>query len=70
MTRRVVVTGMSVVTALGLDLGEFWDRLCAGKSGVAKIERFESMDFKVHFGGEVKDFRAEDHIDPDRKSVV
>ncbi len=64
MTRRVVVTGMSVVTALGLDLGEFWDRLCAGKSGVAKIERFESMDFKVHFGGEVKDFRAEDHIDP------
>jgi 3-oxoacyl-[acyl-carrier-protein] synthase II len=64
MTRRVVVTGMSVVTALGSELEEFWDRLCAGKSGIAKIDRFDSADFKVHFGGEIKDFRPEAYLDP------
>lgn len=64
MTRRVVVTGMSVVTALGLEVAEFWERLCAGKSGIARIGRFDSSDFKVHFGGEVKDFKPETWIDP------
>ena len=40
MSRRVVVTGMSVITALGSEIPEFWDRLCAGKSGVGRLERF------------------------------
>lgn len=64
MSRRVVVTGMSVITALGLEIPEFWDRLCAGKSGVSRLERFDCSDFKVNFGGEVKEFRPEDHFDP------
>lgn len=63
MARRVVVTGMSIITALGLDLSEFWERLCAGKSGVSRLERFDCSDFKVNFGGEVKDFRPEEHFD-------
>jgi len=63
MARRVVVTGMSVVTALGSDLPEFWDRLCAGKSGVSRLERFDCSDFKVNFGGEIKDFKPEEHFD-------
>jgi 3-oxoacyl-[acyl-carrier-protein] synthase II len=63
MTRRVVVTGMSVVTALGCELGEFWERLCAGKSGISRLERFDCAEFKVNFGGEVKDFDAADHLD-------
>lgn len=63
MARRVVVTGMSVVTALGSEVPEFWDKLCAGKSGIGRLERFDSSDFKVNFGGEVKDFRPEDHFD-------
>ena len=63
MARRVVVTGMSVVTALGSEVPEFWEKLCAGKSGVSRLERFDCSDFKVNFGGEVKDFRPEDHFD-------
>lgn len=63
MARRVVVTGMSVVTALGSELPEFWERLCAGKSGVGRLERFDCSDFKVNFGGEIKDFKPEDHFD-------
>lgn len=60
MTRRVVVTGAAVVTALGFETSEFWDRLCAGKSGVSTIQRFDTTDFKVRFGGEIKDFNPED----------
>ena len=63
MARRVVVTGMSVVTALGSNLPEFWERLCAGKSGVSRLERFDCSDFKVNFGGEVKDFKPEEHFE-------
>lgn len=63
MARRVVVTGMSVVTALGSEVPGFWEKLCAGKSGISRLERFDCSDFKVNFGGEVKDFRPEDHFD-------
>jgi len=63
MSRRVVVTGMSVITALGSEINEFWERLCAGKSGVGRLGRFDCSDFKVDFGGEVKDFRPDDHFD-------
>jgi len=64
MTRRVVVTGVSVVTALGCETAEFWDKLCAGKSGVSHLERFDCSEFKVHFGGEVKDFDPSDCLPP------
>lgn len=61
MRRRVVVTGVSVVTALGLDVSEFWDKICAGKSGIGPLERFDCSDYKVRFGGEVKDFNAAEY---------
>src|SRR5260370_41629593 len=62
MTRRVGVTGMSVVTALGFEISEFWDKLCAGKSGVSLLERFDCSEFKVRFGGEIKDFDPTDCV--------
>lgn len=65
MTRRVVVTGMSVVTALGLELDEFWEKLCAGKSGIGPLQRFDPSDFKVRFGGEIKDFDPTEFV-PER----
>ena len=53
MPRRVVITGMGVVTALGDTLDRFWHALCAGQSGVAPLTLFDTTDFKVHFGGQV-----------------
>jgi len=64
MTRRVVITGMGTVNALSCDLQAFWRALCAGKSGVGPIEQFDTKDFRVHFGGEVKHFHPEDVIEP------
>jgi 3-oxoacyl-[acyl-carrier-protein] synthase II len=56
MRRRVVITGVGVVTGLGWDLERFWHDLCAGKSGVGPITLFDTTEFKVHFGGQVRDF--------------
>jgi 3-oxoacyl-[acyl-carrier-protein] synthase II len=69
MTRRVVVTGAGVVTALGNELADFWERICAGKSGVGQLKRFETTDFKVTIGGEIRDFEPDEHLDLDGKEI-
>jgi 3-oxoacyl-[acyl-carrier-protein] synthase II len=61
--RRVVVTGVGVVSPLGTGNGKNWDALVAGKSGIASITRFDTTDLPVKIAGEVKDFVAEEFID-------
>jgi 3-oxoacyl-[acyl-carrier-protein] synthase II len=56
MRRRVVITGMGVVTALGRDLETYWSSLLEGRSGVAPLTLFDTTPFKVHFGGQVHDW--------------
>ena len=67
MTRRVVITGMGVVTPLSNDVKSYWAALLAGKSGVGPIELIKVDQYKVRFGGEVKGFDANQHMD--RKMV-
>jgi len=55
-SRRVVITGMGVVTSLGVSLDSFWEALCAGRSGVGPLTLFDTTEFKVHFGGQVRDW--------------
>ncbi|NOX56408.1 MAG: beta-ketoacyl-ACP synthase II [Planctomycetes bacterium] len=69
MSRRVVVTGIGVITPLGCELSEYWDRVCAGKSGIGPVRRFDCSEFKVRFGGEVRDFDATEHMPIDGKEV-
>lgn len=57
--RRVVVTGLSAVTPVGLSVAESWENILAGKSGVAPITSFDVTDFPVRFGASVKDFDVE-----------
>lgn len=56
MTRRVVITGMGTVNPLAKDVPSYWKALCRGQSGIRPIEQFDTSEFKVHFGGEVKGF--------------
>lgn len=56
MARRVVITGMGVVTELGTTLKDFWTNLVAGKSGVGPLTLFDTTAFKVHFGGQVNNW--------------
>jgi 3-oxoacyl-[acyl-carrier-protein] synthase II len=62
MTRRVVVTGMGTVNPLAQNVPDFWRGLLAGHSGIAPITQFDTTAFKVHFGGEVKDWKGESHL--------
>ena len=62
MERRVVVTGLGLITPLGIGVEETWSALCAGKSGIAEITRFDASDFNTKIAGEVKDFQAEDFL--------
>ncbi len=69
MARRVVVTGIGVVSPLGCEVSEYWDNICAGKSGIGPVTRFDCSEFKVRFGGEVRDFNAAEHMPIDAKEV-
>jgi len=63
MARRVVVTGVGLVTPLGTGVDKTWNALCEGKSGIAPITRFDASDFMVQIAAEVKDFQADEFID-------
>ena len=54
--RRVVITGIGCVTALAESGHDLFDALCAGKSGISKIESFDTTEYPVKFGGEAKQF--------------
>lgn len=69
MLHRVVVTGLGVVSSLGCEIPEFWDQICAGKSGVMTIRRFDCSNFKVNFGGEVQGFDLTEHMEILEKDV-
>lgn len=61
--RRVVVTGVGVVSALGTGLEKNWQALTNGQSGIATITRFDASQLPTQIAGEVRDFNAEDWID-------
>jgi 3-oxoacyl-[acyl-carrier-protein] synthase II len=61
--RRVVITGLGCITALGETAGVFFEALCQGKSGIATIESFDTSAYPVHFGGEVKQFDVTKYIE-------
>jgi 3-oxoacyl-[acyl-carrier-protein] synthase II len=62
--RRVVVTGMGLLTPVGNDLASSWDALLSGRSGAGPITQFEATeDYDCRFAAEVKDFRVENYLD-------
>lgn len=66
-TRRVVITGVGLITCLGPDLESTWAGLCEGRSGIRPIRNFDATDYPVRFAGEVQDFDASPYMD--RKEI-
>ena len=62
MKRRVVITGLGVITSLSRKLDDFWRRLCNGESGVRTITRFDTSRFRVRIGGEISDWSTEGYV--------
>lgn len=61
--RRVVITGLGAVTALGHDTGRFWKRILAGDSAISRIERFDVTGYPVRIAAEIKDFDPNGFMD-------
>jgi 3-oxoacyl-[acyl-carrier-protein] synthase II len=62
-SRRVVVTGLGVVTSLGHDVATFWASLLEGKSGVDRVRQFDPSDFACQIGAEVRNWDVTQHMD-------
>ncbi len=63
MKRRVVVTGMGVISPVGNSVAEFWSNLKNGVSGIGRVTKFDVSDFSTKIAAEVKDFDPSNHID-------
>ena len=60
--RRVVVTGLGMVTSLGADVASTWSHILQGKSGISHIDHFDASQYKTRFAGLVRDFKAEEYL--------
>jgi len=68
--RRVVITGLGVVSSLGIGWQEFWKNLIAGKSGISKITVFDTSGYNCHYAGEVKKFDPTQFMFPKRAASI
>ncbi|MDG5816047.1 beta-ketoacyl-[acyl-carrier-protein] synthase family protein [Chitinispirillales bacterium ANBcel5] len=60
--KRIVITGLGVVTPIGVGNDKFWDAACKGVNGVLPLELFDATDYRTKTGGEVRDFNASEHL--------
>ena len=62
MKRKIVITGMGLVSPLGSDLALFWERISSGKSGIRRIQAFDASPLASQIAGEVIEFDANEYI--------
>jgi len=70
LKKRVVVTGLGLVTPVGIGVQESWEALCQGKSGIGPITRFDASGYRTRIAGEVKGFNSEDFVSPENDQAV
>jgi 3-oxoacyl-[acyl-carrier-protein] synthase II len=63
MTRRVVVTGLGIVSPLGNNIKDTWDNLLKGTNGVGQISNFDTSNYRVKIAAELKNFNPQDYVD-------
>lgn len=61
--KRIVVTGMGLVSVFGSDADAFYGKLLEGQSGISLIDRFDASSYSVRFGGQIRDFSSKGYID-------
>jgi len=70
MNKRVVITGLGVVTSIGIGWERFWDGLLNGRSGISPVRSFDTSNHFTHNGGEILDFHPEDFISPEELKTM
>lgn len=61
--KRIVVTGIGLVSVFGSDIDIFYNKLLEGQSGISLIDRFDASSYSVRFGGQIRDFSSKGYID-------
>ena len=67
---RVVITGLGAITPLGLTVGEMWEGLCAGSSGIAKITAFDPVGFSCKLAGQTPDYKIQQYVPKTYRKAV
>src|SRR5215470_908100 len=62
MSERIVITGIGVVSSIGIGRERFWNNLLAGRSGISRVESFDTAAYGVGAGAEVKQFDAGEYV--------
>jgi 3-oxoacyl-[acyl-carrier-protein] synthase II len=62
MNKRVVITGLGLVTPVGIGVEQTWESLCAGKSGASEITYFDASNYPTRIAAEIKDFNRQDFM--------
>ena len=70
MNKRVVVTGIGVISSIGIGKDVFWNNLINGQSGISEVASFDTSGHVTHVGGEVKDFKPDDFIAKKRSKLI
>jgi 3-oxoacyl-[acyl-carrier-protein] synthase II len=70
MNRRVVITGLGVISSIGIGKDAFWDSLLKGKSGISPVSSIDTTRHFTHYGGEIKNFHPTDFISADKLSTI
>ncbi len=65
--KRVVITGIGLITSLGHNVEETWEGLCQGRSGIGPISNFDASEYPVRFAGEVRNFDPSSYME--RKEI-
>ena len=61
--KRIVITGIGLVSVFGNDIDLFYDKLLEGQSGISQIDRFDASSYSVRFAGQIRDFSSKGYID-------
>jgi len=70
MNKRVVITGLGVISSIGIGWQEFWDNLLKGKSGISPVTSFDTSNHFTHNGGEIKNFDPENFFNKDKTNSL
>lgn len=62
--RRIAVTGVGLITPLGIGTRETWSKICEGRSGIKRIQKFDTSELKTRIAGEITEFNPADFMDP------
>lgn len=68
MDKRIVITGIGVISSIGIGKEKFWEALIDGKSGISPVSSFDTSAYPTHNGGEIKDFHAYDFVNPKKSA--